>query len=69
MITQHGPLCDVCGDYILLDTSINPFDVKGIDRVLHCHDECRETILEAGSDWQQLPTGPLRSAFEKAAEK
>ena len=63
MITQHGPKCDVCGDYILLDKGINPFSVVGIERELHSHDKCKLRV-EAATEWRQLPEGPLRQAFE-----
>ena len=68
-ITQHGPKCDVCGDYILLDKSINPFGVKGIDRELHCHDKCKDAVLATNKDWRELPVGPLRTAFEEVEKE
>lgn len=71
MITQCGPRCDVCSDYILLDKSINPFSVTGIEQELHCHDRCKLIVLDAMSkqDWKLLPMGPLREAYEGANEK
>ena len=63
MITQHGPMCDVCGDYILLDKSINPFNCKGIKQTLLAHDKCKPKV-EAATKWEQLPEGPLRRVFE-----
>ncbi len=65
MITQHGPKCDVCGSYILVDKSINPFSVKGIERELHSHDKCKVKV-ETATEWEQLPDGPLRKCFEEA---
>lgn len=64
-LTQAGPLCDVCGKYILLDRSLNPFRVNGIDVQLHCHDACRP-IVERTKQWPDLPDGPLRRAFVEA---
>lgn len=65
MITQAGPRCDVCGEYILLDKSCNPFSLKGIKQTIHCHDKCR-IFIEGQTDWKQLPQGPLRTVFEEA---
>lgn len=67
MLTQCGPMCDVCGHYIL-SGDINPFSMKGIDGTLLCHDDCKVTFLkakEAGS-FRLLPDGPIRKAFEDA---
>ena len=66
MMTSHGPRCDVCGDYILLDISVNPFSVRGIEAILLCHDACRP-IVEHGR-WDELPDGPLRDAYLVACE-
>lgn len=65
MILQAGPNCDVCGDYILLDKSINPFTVKGIAQELHAHDKCVPIVQTAfaAKDWRQLPNGRLRQVF------
>lgn len=62
MISEHGPNCDVCGDYILLDKSINPFKVAGILTELHCHDKCVDVVKNAfgAKDWRMLPDGRLR---------
>mgnify|MGYP001590614467 CR=1 FL=1 len=65
MITSSGVICDVCDGYILLDKSINPFSVKGIERELHCHDDCKIKVLEAEKDWHKLPDGSLKKAFEE----
>lgn len=69
MIRQSGPWCDVCNDPILLDVSINPFRCKGIDQELHCHDKCKDTLIDVGRDWTKLPDGPLRKAFEDASHQ
>ena len=67
MITMAGPQCDVCGNYILLDKSINPFTVKGIDGKLHCHDKCKLAVETAfgQKSWELLPEGPLKVAFRE----
>jgi hypothetical protein len=63
MLTQCGPICDVCGKYIL-SGDLNPFGMTGIKGTLMCHDLCKNDILSAGESWQKLPSGPLRKAFE-----
>lgn len=69
-ITRSGPRCDVCGHFILprFSESVNPFKCKGIDKMLHCDDDCRAILEEAlkKKDWKLLPDGPLRKAFEEA---
>jgi len=62
VITSAGPRCDVCDGYILTDKSINPFFVKGIKETLHCHDECKQLVIDA-SGWESLPEGRLKRAF------
>lgn len=72
MITQSGPVCDVCGKYILPigdeDEMVHNFRIKGIDSDLCCDNKCKE-ILESAmvkQDWKALPEGPLRKAFSEA---
>jgi len=68
-ITSSGPMCDVCGFYILpIDPNerVNCFGVKGIKEELHCCNKCKKIVLECKGDWKKLPDGPLRKAFEKA---
>lgn len=65
-ISSAGPVCDVCGKYILLE-SFHNFTVEGIKPMLQCHDKCK-SVLEAAvteKDWTMLPIGPLRWAFEE----
>jgi len=64
-ITSSGAKCDVCGKFILpgFSESVNPFGVEGIDKTLHCDDDCKKIIVEAKGDWKKLPDGPLRTAF------
>jgi hypothetical protein len=64
MMTQAGPRCDICGEYILLDKSINPFTIQGIQGTLLSHDKCRH-FVEENKDWTRLPPGPLRMVFEE----
>lgn len=68
MILQCGPHCDVCDKYILLDKSINPFSVPGIQQQLHCHDNCVDVLKNSFSkkDLTLLPDGRLRRALEEA---
>lgn len=67
-IVSSGLVCDVCGLHILpyFDESYERFSVKGIDRELACHnDVCKKALIECGKDWEKLPDGPLRKAFEE----
>ena len=69
MFTNSGPMCDVCGHYILPldpDEQVNLFGVKGIEQELCCHNKCKEMLLACGKDWEKLPLGPLRKLFEEA---
>ena len=72
MITQHGPQCDVCGNYILpgMSENVNPFSMTGISGTLLAHDACKPIILAAceAKDWSQLPDGPIRRAFESESK-
>jgi len=65
--------CDVCGDSILFPlNNVWPFKIKGIDKQLHCDDDCREAVLKIsneGKNWERLPDGPLRRAYEKQFPK
>lgn len=68
-ITMCGPICDVGGEYILLDR-MGAFSVEGIAQTLH-YCESHKAILQAAADtghWEDLLEGPLRSAFEAAAK-
>jgi hypothetical protein len=67
-MTSSGPICDICGDYILLEP-INFFSCKGIAKTLHAHDKCKLSVEAAAGDWKRLPDGPLRKAFEQAEEQ
>lgn len=68
-ITACGPICDVGGEYILLDL-MQAFSVVGIKATLHCCEHHKEvlTAATAADSWKALPEGPLRRAFEKAEE-
>jgi len=68
MITSGGVICDVCGKYILLD-GVEMFSLTGMDRPGHCHATgCKQALVDASDDWQLLPAGPRRTAFEEATE-
>jgi len=75
MITSSGPVCDVCGKYILPvqpDERVNNFAIVGIENALHCDNACRVLVEQAmkEKDYTLLPQGPLRKVFEdNAAEK
>ncbi len=63
-ITSSGPICDVCDQYILLDT-METFAIKGIGETLHCHTKCRPIIegVAIDNDWEKLPEGSIRRCF------
>ena len=71
-LTSSGPICDVCGKYILPlgDEGVNWFRCGGV-RDLCCHNACKAPVLEMTEkkDWKVLPAGPLREAFEVAEQK
>jgi len=73
MITNSGALCDVCGKYILPfdpDETVNFFSVAQIPNTeLCCHNVCRTAVETCGGDWEKLPPGPLRKAYEEADKK
>lgn len=72
MITSSGAICDVCGHHILPlnpDERVHTFSVKQVDRDLHCDNKCKEAVQNCGGNWENLPAGPLRSLFEKAAKE
>jgi len=71
-ITSSGPMCDVCGDYILpLDPEerVNTFNIGGIRETLTCHNKCKAVLVAAGTDWKLLPEkGSIYKAFAKAQD-
>ena len=68
-VTSSGLVCDVCGKHILpvFDESYERFSVRGIKHELQCHNDCKQSLVDAGKEWEKLPPGPLRKAFEEAA--
>lgn len=71
---KGGYLCDVCGDKIIVDaliTNINPFVIKGIDKLFHAHDRCKPLLRKAakGRNWKLLPDGPLKEAYYEACKE
>lgn len=72
MITQAGPACDVCNEYILLDKSVNPFSIFGVGG-LHAHDKCKQLILaldtKAPMFWRNLPEGRVRQLADDIWER
>ncbi len=70
MLTQHGPICDVCGHYIMPmpDEGVNFFSVAQIpDKELCCHNKCKQAIIDCNGDWEKLPAGPIRKLYEEAS--
>jgi len=66
-LTSSGPVCDVCGEYILLDRDMNWFKIAGFENDFSCHDKCKPLLL-AAETWRDLPAGPLRNAFSDAED-
>jgi hypothetical protein len=70
MITQSGPVCDICGKYILPieGEKVHNFRINGIDTDLICDNACKGVLESAmvKQDWKALPEGPLRKAFSEA---
>ena len=66
--TQHGPICDVCGEYILLE-GIESFSISVSEQRFICHEEKCKPALAKVMKWTDLPNGPLRRAFGKLAEE
>ena len=68
MITSSGPMCDVCGKYILpLNPSekVNYFKLTCMsNQYLHCDNACKQAIVDCNSDWLKLPDGPLLEAYK-----
>lgn len=68
-ITSSGVICDVCGEYILLE-EYHSFTLKGHKQQLHCHSsgDCKDNLFKASDsgDWKLLPVeSPIRMAYEK----
>lgn len=71
---KGGYLCDICGEKIILDaiaTNINPFVVKGMDKLFHAHDRCKPSLKLATEqkNWKLLPDGPLKEAYYMACKE
>ena len=67
MLTGRGPLCDVCGEYILLDENIEWFYRFGIQDLMCIHLECKAVLcaIEAAGDWRLFPEkGALWKVFK-----
>ena len=66
-LTQCGPVCDVGGEYILLE-GLQGFSVAGLAQTeLHVCEGHLLILKESHEqrDWKLLPDGPLRKAWEK----
>lgn len=75
-ILSSGAFCDVCDKYILplIDKEgnnemVNCFRIKGINKDLHCHNDCRKLLISIGKDWKKLPDGNIKRAFEEYENK
>lgn len=75
-ILSSGAFCDVCDKYILplvdkegKSEMVNTFRIKGIVKELHCHNDCKKLLQSIGGDWEKLPDGNIRRAFEEHEKK
>lgn len=69
MITSSGVICDICGKYILpldLEEQVNTFQIKSIDGDLHCHNVCKQNLIECKENWHELPEGRIKEAYKNA---
>jgi hypothetical protein len=66
-------MCALCGDTflaeILMGKRVQTVEIEGMDKDVCLHDKCLTVLKKNGSDWRTLPEGPLRRAYEKAAQK
>ncbi len=71
-ITQHGPSCDVCDGYILLEPELIGFAIFGVEN-LHCHAKCKPLILALDTKvphfWRGLPNGRVRQLADAIHER
>lgn len=69
MITSSGPMCDVCGNYILPidpEERVNEFSIKQFPgQTFHCDNKCKATLIATKGDWKLLPDGPIRKEYER----
>ena len=68
-ITQSGPICDVCGKYILPfgDERVNSFQLNCIAAELHCCNGCADKVKKMceTQDFDILPDGPLKKCLKE----
>lgn len=64
-------MCALCGDTfmaeILLGKKVQQVEIVGMDKDVCLHDKCMKVLENNGPDWHNLPDGPLRKAYAKAA--
>jgi len=64
-ITSSGPLCDICGSYILLEPNLIAFSIPAIKGELHCHEKCKP--VAANMYVPNLPdASPIKRAYREA---
>lgn len=64
--------CCFCGKSFVVEVMMNHkvaiIEIEGIDGELSIHQKCRDALSEiAGTGWENLPDGPLRTAYAEAA--
>lgn len=64
-------MCALCGDTfmreILMGEKVQRVAIEGMDKDVCLHLKCMKVLKKNGPDWHNLPEGPLRRAYEKAA--
>ncbi len=66
MITSSGTVCDLCGQYILLE-EVYEFRVNVMDRTGHSHKDCEQLLNKWAetNDYTVLPPeSPIRKGYE-----
>ena len=65
-------MCALCGDTfiaeILMGKHVQTVEIVGMDKDVCLHGKCLKVLQKNGPDWHNLPDGPLRRAYQKAAD-
>jgi hypothetical protein len=69
VITSSGPMCDICGNYILPidpEERVHEFSIKQFPGMkFHCDNKCKQAIIDSKGDWKLLPDGPIKREYER----
>ena len=65
-------MCALCGGMFLKEIicgeMVPTVSIEGMDKDICLHQKCLKVLKDNGKDWHTLPDGPLRKAYQKAAE-